>query len=64
MLITVALERHATEIADRWRHADHVPVVQLIGTDFPPLAQWVLLPLLMIRPVRRRTPGQERLQSR
>jgi soluble P-type ATPase len=63
VLITIALEWHATEVADRWRYADHMPVVPLIGTGLLPLVQWILLPLLMVWLVRRQILGQERIQA-
>ena len=45
--ITIVFEWHATEIAQRWTYADHMPVLPVLGTGVLPLLQWTLLPPLI-----------------
>ena len=45
--ITIVFEWHATEIAQRWTYADHMPVLPVLGTGMLPLLQWTLLPPLI-----------------
>lgn len=53
LLVTFVLEWHATEIAQRWAYADHMPVLPILGTGVLPVMQWILLPLLVVWLVRR-----------
>ncbi|WP_254432195.1 hypothetical protein [Aquisalimonas sp. 2447] len=45
--ITIVFEWHATEIAQRWIYAEHMPVLPVLGTGLLPLLQWALLPPLI-----------------
>lgn len=51
--ITIVLERFATTVLGRWTYADAMPIVPLIGVGLSPLAQWVVIPLLIVWFVRR-----------
>ena len=45
--MTMVLEWHATEIAQRWTYADQMPILPVLGTGLLPLLQWLLLPPLI-----------------
>lgn len=51
--ITIAFEWVATELLDRWTYAESMPTLPLIGTGLLPLAQWLVLPPLVVWFVRR-----------
>lgn len=59
VLVTIALEWHATALADRWQYAGFMPTVPLLGTGLLPLLQWLILPLVVIWLTRRQIRGQE-----
>lgn len=46
--VTLVLEWLATGPLERWRYADAMPVIPLLGVGLAPLAQWVLLPPLIL----------------
>ncbi len=56
LLVTVVLEYHAVEVADRWAYAPQMPRLPLLGTGIAPLMQWLLLPLLVVFYMRRLLP--------
>jgi hypothetical protein len=51
--ITIMLEWLATEILNRWRYAEAMPTLPLLGTGLLPLLQWLILPPLVVWFVRR-----------
>jgi len=59
VVITVALEWHATVILDRWQYGDLMPTIPILGTGLSPLMQWILLQPLVVWIVRRQILGQE-----
>jgi hypothetical protein len=63
VVVTVGLEWHATEIQDRWQYADQMPTLPILGTGLLPIAQWILLPPLLVWLARRQLVGAERLQT-
>lgn len=63
IMVTVAMEWHATAIANRWQYGDVMPTVPLLGTGLSPLLQWIFLPPLTIWFARRQILGQERLSN-
>lgn len=52
VLITVGMEEISLQL-DRWAYADLMPTLPLVGTGLLPLAQWILLPPLVVWFVRR-----------
>lgn len=48
IVITVIIERAATEQLHLWAYADRMPVLPLLGTGLLPLLQWVILPPLVV----------------
>lgn len=51
--ITIVLERLATTVLGRWTYADAMPIIPLIDVGVSPVAQWVIIPLLIVWFVRR-----------
>lgn len=62
VVITVALEWHATAIADRWQYGDLMPTLPVLGTGLSPLMQWILVPPLAVWIARRQILGQLALE--
>ena len=62
VVITVALEWHATTIADRWQYGDLMPTLPVLGTGLSPLMQWILVPPLVVWIARRQILGQLALE--
>lgn len=48
LLITVLFEYLATEVWGRWRYNELMPRLPLLGTGLLPLAQWFILPLVVL----------------
>ncbi|KAA0686145.1 MULTISPECIES: hypothetical protein [Azospirillum] len=51
--ITVLFELLATHVLDRWQYAGAMPVTPVLGIGLSPLAQWIVLPPLVVWFVRR-----------
>ena len=45
---TIALEWLATAVFERWRYGSAMPTLPWVGTGLVPLAQWILLPPLVV----------------
>lgn len=63
IMITIALEWHATELQQRWQYAEWMPTLPLLGTGLAPLFQWLLLPPLILWLARRQMLGEAYLQQ-
>lgn len=48
LVVTMGLEYHATEIADRWQCKDLMPRLPVLGTGLLPLLQWLVLPVVTL----------------
>lgn len=55
--VTVVFEWLATGTLDRWQYAEAMPVVPALGVGLAPLAQWLLLPPLILWLARRHILG-------
>ncbi len=53
MAITFLIEFYSTEIADRWTYGASMPRFPLIGTGLAPVAQWLVVPMLVLWYLRR-----------
>ncbi len=51
--VTLAIEFYSTEIMARWAYGASMPRLPLIGTGIAPVAQWIVLPLLVLWYLRR-----------
>ena len=51
--ITLAIEFYSTEVMVRWAYGSHMLRLPLIGTGIAPVAQWIVLPLLVLWYLRR-----------
>ena len=60
LIATVSLEWVNAEVLGRWEYAGAMPTLPLLGTGLSPLAQWILLPLLVLGIVRRQLRGTAR----
>lgn len=47
LLITVALERHATTTG-RWAYVPAMPVIPGLGVGLAPLSQWIVIPAVLL----------------
>jgi hypothetical protein len=61
VVITMVLEWHATEVAERWTYSELMPTLPIVGTGLLPLSQWIVLPPLMIWLTRRQILGHRRI---
>lgn len=52
VLMTIVFEAMATGPLNRWAYANSMPTLPGLGTGLAPIAQWLLLPLLIIFIVR------------
>jgi hypothetical protein len=52
-VITIVMERLATQVLHRWAYAATMPVVPILDIGLSPLLQWLLLPPLVLWFVRR-----------
>ncbi len=53
LAITIGIEWLSTDVLGRWAYSDRMPVMPLLGTGLLPVAQWILLPPLVVWLVRR-----------
>ena len=53
LAVTVLLEILATRVFGRWSYSETMPVVPGLGVGLLPLAQWLLLPPIVLWFVRR-----------
>jgi hypothetical protein len=51
--ITIVAEKIATEFLSWWAYADAMPIIPFLEVGLSPIAQWLLLPLLLVWFVRR-----------
>ncbi len=56
LLATIALEFINTEILARWTYGPDMPRVPILGTGLMPIAQWVVIPLVVLWYLRRLHP--------
>lgn len=54
LVMTIAFEALATGPLHRWAYAEAMPTLPWLGTGMAPLAQWLIVPLIVISIVRRR----------
>lgn len=54
VLTTIVIEWISTRWLGRWAYRESMPLVPLIGIGWSPLAQWVVIPLIALRILRRR----------
>lgn len=47
-MITIVMERLATQVLHRWAYAETMPLVPILGIGLSPLLQWLLLPPLVL----------------
>lgn len=59
LLITVAIERLSTEAWNRWEYAPAMPTLPVLRTGALPLAQWIVLPPLVLWTARRQMIGSD-----
>ncbi|TAL85987.1 MAG: hypothetical protein EPN62_13100 [Candidimonas sp.] len=53
VIMTIVFEAMATGAIHRWAYANSMPTLPVLGTGLVPIAQWLLLPLVIIFIVRR-----------
>ncbi len=58
LAVTVLLEYLNTDILDRWSYGPDMPVLPFVGTGLAPVAQWVILPLILLWYLRRLAPSR------
>lgn len=51
--ITLAIEFYSTEVTARWAYGSFMPRLPLIGTGIAPVAQWIVVPMLVLWYLRR-----------
>ena len=51
--ITLAIEFYSTEVMARWAYGSSMPRLPLIGTGIAPVAQWIVVPMLVLWYLRR-----------
>lgn len=56
LLATIALEFINTEILARWTYGPGMPRMPVLGTGLMPIAQWVVIPLVVLWYLRRLHP--------
>ena len=56
LLATIALEFINTEILARWTYGSYMPRMPVLGTGLAPIAQWVVIPLVVLWYLRRLHP--------
>ena len=57
LVITIVFELLATGPLNRWEYGELMPMVPIIGVGVSPVAQWVILPLLVLWFVKRQIIG-------
>ncbi len=53
LALTFVLEFYSTEVMARWVYGASMPRLPLIGTGLAPVAQWIVIPLLVLWYMRR-----------
>jgi len=53
VLATIFFEALATRALDKWQYGDAMPTLPIVGTGITPLAQWLIVPPLVLWFVRR-----------
>lgn len=53
IVMTIAFEAMATGPLHRWAYAEAMPTIPGLGTGVAPLAQWLILPLIIVYVVNR-----------
>lgn len=53
IIMTIAFESIATGLLHRWAYAEAMPILPGLGTGVVPLAQWLILPLIIVYVVKR-----------
>ena len=51
--VTLAIEFYSTEVTDRWAYGSSMPRLPLIGTGITPVAQWIVVPMVVLWYLRR-----------
>ena len=51
--LTVGFEYYYTEVSNRWSYSELMPLAPPLGTGLSPLAQWIVIPLLVVSLSRR-----------
>ncbi len=51
--ITLAIEFYSTEVTPRWAYGTSMPRLPLVGTGMAPVAQWLVVPILVLWYLRR-----------
>ena len=54
LALTISFEFYYTQITHRWTYSEIMPLVPPFGTGASPLAQWVVIPLMVVELMRRR----------
>ena len=52
LIVTIIFEYWATGTGQRWNYSDLMPRMPLLGTGALPLAQWVVIPVILIYAVK------------
>ena len=53
IIMTIAFEAMATGPLHRWAYTEAMPTLPVLGTGVAPLAQWLILPLILVYVVKR-----------
>jgi hypothetical protein len=61
--LTIGFEWYYVEVSGRWIYSDLMPLVPPFGTGLSPLAQWIVVPLLVLFILRRQTAGADALSG-
>ena len=56
LIATIALEYLNTEILGRWTYGPEMPRLPILGTGLAPIAQWVVIPIVVLWYLRRLHP--------
>ncbi len=56
LIATIVLEYLNTEILGRWAYGPEMPRLPVVGTGLAPIAQWVVIPLVVLWYLRRLHP--------
>ncbi len=59
--LTIGFEWYYIEVSGRWIYSDLMPRLPLFGTGLGPLAQWLVVPMLVLFMLRRQTAGADAL---
>jgi len=53
IIMTIVFEAMATGPLHRWAYTESMPILPIMGTGLAPLAQWLILPLIILHIVKR-----------